>query len=90
MKRKSIYLLTLGIIAALALSPMIVQAAEGSQMRLKRTDEKPSASKPWVHQIGNTIRARFKQRIEALSNQLKDGKLWNWRMQPWIMHLSRF
>jgi hypothetical protein len=79
MKRKSIYLLTLGIIAALVLSPMIVQAAEGSKMGPSGTDENPPASKPWANQIGNTIRARFKQRIETQSNQLKNGKLWNWR-----------
>lgn len=79
MKRKSIYLLTLGIIAALVLSPMIVQAAEGSQMGPKGTDESPSESKPWAHQIGNLIRARLRQRIETISNQLKNGKLWNWR-----------
>jgi len=79
MKRKSIYLLTLGIIAVLVLSPMIVQATDGSQMGPKDTDENHSASKPWAHQIGNTIRARFKQRIETQSNQLMNGKLWNWR-----------
>jgi hypothetical protein len=79
MKRKSIYLLTLGIIAALVLSPIVVQAAGSSQMGPSGTDENPSESKPWAHQIGNLIRAKLKQRIEALSNQLKDGKMWNWR-----------
>jgi hypothetical protein len=79
MKRKSIYLLTLGIIAALVLSPMIVQAAEGSQMGPKGTDEKPSASKPWAHQFTNKFQTKLKQRIETMYNQLKNGKLWNWR-----------
>jgi hypothetical protein len=79
MKRKSIYLLTLGIIAALVLSPMIVQAAEGPQMGPSGADENPSASKSWAHQIDNTFRTKLKQRIETLYNQLKNGKLWNWR-----------
>jgi len=78
MKHKSISLLTLGIIVALVMSPMIVQAAEGSQTGQSDTGEDASI-KPWTWQISKINRSKLKQHIGTLANQLKKCKQWNWR-----------
>lgn len=78
MKHKSISLLTLGIIVALVVSPMIVQAAEGSQTGKSDTEEDKS-TKPWAMQFDNKTRTKLKQHIGTLANHLKKGGQWNWR-----------
>ena len=78
MKQKSISLLTLGIIVALIMSPMIVQAAKGWQTGQGDADEGTSA-KPCASQLCKMTRTKIKQHIETLANQLKKGEQWNWR-----------
>jgi len=78
MKHKNISLLTLCIIVALVMSPMIVQAAESSQTGKIDTGDDASA-KPWAFQFGNQTRTKLKQHIETRANQLKKIEQWNWR-----------
>ncbi len=78
MKQKNTSLLTLGIIVALILSPMIVQAADGSRTGQRDTDEETS-EKPWARQCNNMTRTKLKQHIGTLANNIKKGMQWNWR-----------
>jgi len=78
MKHKNISLLTLGIIVALVMSPMLVQAAESSQTGKIDTGDDASA-KPWAMQFGNKTRTKLKQHIGTLAKQLKKVEQWNWR-----------
>lgn len=78
MKHKNISLLTLGIIAVLVMSPMIIQAAEGSQTGKSDTEGDASA-KPRALHLGNKTRTKLKQHIGTLANQLKRVEQWNWR-----------
>jgi hypothetical protein len=71
MRKKTVALLAFGIVAALMLSPVLVEAAVNAQQQFGDTNEEPDLA----GQNGRApLWSRAKQRIQAFATQLKNGE----------------